>query len=219
MSDNAVNTKVILAEQVSDVENWSLPEVAPGDHDASTCPGPLTARQLEELYQQARNDGFTAGRKEGLDAGRKESAARAMQLDAILQTLATPLEELDDAVEQQLVTLIITSTRHLVRRELRTDPGEILAVVREALGVLPVAARNVRLHLHPDDAELVRATLPVSGNEQTWAIAEDPMLTRGGCRVSSDTSQIDATVESRLNAVIASIFGAGRQSDLAPEAE
>lgn len=218
MADNTA-TKVILAEQISDVENWSLPEVVPGDHDGSSGPGPVTARQLEELYQQARNDGFAAGMKEGLEAGQKEGVARAMQLDAILKTLAQPLEELDETVEQQLVSLVITATRHLVRRELRTDPGEILAAVREAMAVLPVAARNVRLHLHPDDAELVRATLPVSGKEQSWTIVEDPVLSRGGCRVSSETSQIDATVENRLNAVIASIFGAGRETDVAPEAD
>jgi len=216
MSENSSNARVILAEQVAEVENWSIPEVVPGAQASSSGPGPVTARQLEELYQQARDDGFAAGRKEGLETGQKESVARIMQLDAILQTLAQPLEDLDEAVEQQLVTLVITATRHLVRRELRTDPGEILATVREAMGVLPVAARNVRLHLHPDDAELMRATLPVSGNEQSWTIVEDPVLARGGCRVSSETSQIDATVENRLNAVIASIFGAGRESDLGP---
>ena len=36
---------------------------------------------------------------------------------------------------------------------------------------------------------------------------------RGGCKVLTDTSQIDASVESRLNAVIASVLGGQRKAD------
>ena len=38
-------------------------------------------------------------------------------------------------------------------------------------------------------------------------------LSRGGCRVSTDTSRIDATVENRVNAVIAEVLGGERDVD------
>jgi flagellar assembly protein FliH len=44
-------------------------------------------------------------------------------------------------------------------------------------------------------------------------IVADPLQTRGGCRVLTDTSQIDASVEARLNAVIAHVLGGERSSD------
>ncbi len=49
--------------------------------------------------------------------------------------------------------------------------------------------------------------------EQAMQIVEDPVQNRGGCRVFTDTSQIDSTVESRLNAVIAKVLGGQRSSD------
>jgi flagellar assembly protein FliH len=69
----------------------------------------------------------------------------------------------------------------------------------------------VRLHLHPDDAALVRETLSPAEGEHAWVIVEDPLLTRGGCTVSTDNSKIDATAESRLQALIISVAGDERR--------
>ncbi len=47
----------------------------------------------------------------------------------------------------------------------------------------------------------------------TWRIQDDPTLTRGGCRVETNTSSIDASVERRLGAVIAKVLGDERKED------
>ena len=58
---------------------------------------------------------------------------------------------------------------------------------------------------------MVRERLAVPGGEQrAWTLVEDPTLSRGGCLVRSDTSQIDARFESRVNAVLASALGEQR---------
>ena len=213
MPDKNITSKVIPGEQIADIESWAIPEVQSRAQVKRADRDSLTARQLEELYENARTQGFAAGQREALEAGQRELAARVMELDAILRTLSRPLADLDDTVEQNFVTLAMTLARHIVRREIRTDPGQVLGAVREAMGILPLAVRNVRLHLHPEDAALVRDTLCLTVGERTWELVEDPVVSRGGCRVSSDSSQIDATVEARLNAVFAAVFGAGRESD------
>jgi flagellar assembly protein FliH len=81
--------------------------------------------------------------------------------------------------------------------------------------VLPVAARNVRLALHPEDAALIREALSVGDDNQHIQLIEDPVQSRGGCKVLTDTSQIDASVESRLNAIIANVLGGLRSTDAA----
>jgi flagellar assembly protein FliH len=206
-------SKIIPKEELSGIESWSLPEVSlPAQREAAARP--LTARQIEELQQQAREEGFQQGRREGLEAGRKEILARVHELESLMQTLARPLEQLDGQIEQELVSLALAVARQLVRRELKADPGQVLAVLREAMAALPVAARNVRLHLHPEDAALVREALALNDAERGWKIVEDPVLTRGGCKVSSDTSQIDASVERRLQTAIANVLGGERESDV-----
>jgi flagellar assembly protein FliH len=93
---------------------------------------------------------------------------------------------------------------------LRTDPTQIIGIVRETVLLLPASARGVRVVLHPEDASLVRQRLPVNGPDQAWSISEDPVLARGDCRVFTEFAQIDARVESRLSEAIAALLGEER---------
>jgi flagellar assembly protein FliH len=182
-------------------DTWNAPAMGGGGH--------MTAKQLEEVQKQAYDEAYARG----LEEGKKAMQARGARLDALMVALNTPFEELDQQVEDELVNLTIAIVRQLVRRELRTDPGQVVAVVREAVAALPVVARNIRLHLHPEDAQLVREALSVSENEKHWRIVDDPVLTRGGCRVVTENSQVDATLETRLAQIVSSVFGGERAED------
>ena len=130
-----------------------------------------------------------------------------------MAALAKPLSQVDEEIEQSLVALSVAMARQLVRRELKTSEGEIVNAVRESLGVLPVASRNVALFLHPEDVAIVSAALGVPGSESGWQIFDDPSMTRGGCREETETSRIDATVERRLANVVAQVLGGDRSED------
>ena len=210
--------KIISGKNMSEARSWHPPTMdgGAGSAGAALNANLLTAAQIEKVQQQAYEEAYAAGLEEGKAAGLEQATHHAKQLDRLLRALGKPFEELDDQVEQELVTLSIALVRQLVRRELRADPGQVIAVVREAMGLLPVASRNIRVHLHPEDAALVREALPVSDEERSWAIVEDPVLSRGGCKVSTDYSQVDASLESRLVQFFAQVFGGERGSDRKP---
>ncbi|MCG8429176.1 MAG: flagellar assembly protein FliH [Chromatiales bacterium] len=204
------------------IESWMPPSVMGGEQDVDVNEtAPLTAEQLEELQKEAYDEGFEQGKAEGFDFGHKEGLEQARgdaqaltnQFDQLMQTLESPLKILDDQVEQSLVDLVISMVRQLVRREMKIDPGQIIGVVREALSILPIASRNVRVVLHPEDAVMVRKVYEMTENEMGWEIIEDPVLARGGCRVVTETSQVDATLESRLAALIAPLLGDERETE------
>ena len=184
---------------------WDVPSID------GTAGRQMTAGALEDLQKEAYDEAFERGQKEGLAAGSEELQQRIDRLDSLLRAMALPFDELDESVEKQLVELAMTVARQLFRRELRLDPAHVIGVVREAIGLLPIASRDVRVHLHPDDASLVRESLsPVEG-ERAWSIVEDPLIDRGGCKVATVNSQVDAQSQTRLNAVINSITGDERR--------
>jgi len=210
-------SKIIPQAELSEYERWVLPSVQSSSRAAPSGLGLganlLTAGQIEQVQRQAYEEGFALGRREGLASGQVELHAQVQRLDQMMRALSAPFEGLDQQVEQELLLLTTTMLRQLVRRELKSDPGQIVAVVREAMASLPVATRNARLYLHPEDAVLVRDALAISDAERPWRIMEDPVLTRGGCRVITDTSSIDASVETRLAILIATVLGGVRDSD------
>ncbi|QSA98540.1 flagellar assembly protein FliH [Methylococcus sp. EFPC2] len=199
------------------------------EEEVETAPR-LTVEDIEAMQRQAhdeaaalgREEGRAEGYREGYEAGRLEGLAHAetehreqgARLQAILMALDEPLSRVNDEVVDELGALAVAMARQLVRRELRTDPGQIIAVVREALSALPGSGRKVSLHLHPDDAELVRHAMSLDENEHSWRLLEDPLLTRGGCQISTENSRIDASVEKRMAAVVARAFGGEREGDL-----
>ncbi len=208
-------SKLVPKGDAEAFQPWTPPSVDGVQEGAAATPGGmlLTASQIEELQKQAYDEAYQVGLEEGRAAGRQTLQDRVAQFEQLMNALGQPLRDVDERVEQELVSLVIALVRQLVRRELRADPGQVVAVVREAMAVLPAASRSVRVHLHPEDAALVREALSLSQEERSWSVVEDPVQSRGGCRVVTEHSQVDASVESRLTQLIASTFGGERQSD------
>lgn len=191
---------------------WAQPDLSGRATVAAGSAAAPTVRQLEALEEAARAEGLAKGLAEGRAQAQQELQARLAEVEALLDALAQPLHEADAELERQLVDLALAVARQLVRRELRSQPDEVIAAVRQALAVLPAGQRHVRVDLHPDDAALVQAVLkPGDGaHEHAWELREDPTLTRGGCLVRSESAMVDARVETRLGAVIASVLGERR---------
>lgn len=233
--------RTINEDQPESFDAWDLPdfegdeflpafeeereEEAPVEEEA---PPSITAEEIEAIQKQAWDEAYERGKQEGFEFGRREGLnesrlqiqaerdamqAQAAYLQQMLQDLAEPFAALDDEVEEQLVSLSIALVKQLTRREIKTDPGQVIAAVREGLNALPVSARQVRVYLHPEDAALVREAFSLDDVDQTWEVVEEPTLSRGGCRILTDTSRIEATLEARLNALIAQVFGGDRADD------
>jgi flagellar assembly protein FliH len=115
-------------------------------------------------------------------------------------------------VERELLTLAMALARQIVRRELKTDPTQIIGIIRDAIAALPVAAREVRVHLHPEDAAVVRQNLAPTESERAWTMIEDPVMARGGCQITTTTSRIDARLETRLAAILSELMGTERHT-------
>jgi flagellar assembly protein FliH len=212
LSDNT-RTRATAAER------WSLPTVD-GPIIGVDREGPAGTRRSDA----ARQGQLTRGYEAGLNAGRaalqsqiNAVEAQVARLDEILNRLSRPLSAMETEVEQQLVLLALTVGKQLARRELKADPAQITALIREAVGRLPAATRDVRVHLHPDDAAAIAERLATTGQERAWTVVEDPTLTRGGCLVRTENSQIDARLESRVNAMISSMLGEERAGARLPE--
>lgn len=207
-------SKNVIDTQQSAYERWELPDVSVDS--LKNQPKLPTAEEIEQIETAAYNEGLSSGYEAGIKNGQEEINQRCIQLDKIIKFLQRPLDNLDEKVTEQLFQLAMTVTGQLIRRELHTDPGQIVAVVREAMTSLPIAERKINIYLHPEDAILVRDALSLSHDDesQPWKVNEDPLLSRGGCRLQAGQSFIDASVETRLNRIVATLLGGERDSDL-----
>ncbi|HKJ95936.1 MAG TPA: flagellar assembly protein FliH [Gammaproteobacteria bacterium] len=208
------------------VKAWQPPSMESG---APSGPKPkprrpsLSVEQIERLQQQAYDEAFAQGRREGYDAGYAEGMSEGRKhgegegrdlvrrLDGVMRGVADPVAELDNAAERDLAELALILARQIIRRELQAQPGEVMAVIRESVGLLPLSSREISVHLNPDDAAFVRET--VGESENRWRLVEDPALERGGCLVTTSVSRVDATLEKRIGALAVELLGDARRPE------
>lgn len=193
---------IVPKEQLSAYQRWELNSfdgAAPGQKKpAVVLP---TAAQIERIHEQAREESHAAGYQEGKD----QAQAEALRLHALVENLERELQHFDQQVAQDLLTLSLDVARQMVCQALQARPELVLAVVQEAIACLPHFNQHAQLVLHPEDASLVRSRLGEQLSHSGWKILEDTRMERGGCRVETANSQIDATLPTRWQRVLAAI--------------
>ena len=196
---------VLNRDAVAGYQRWEPPQM--GDAQAPAPAEPAahpTVSELEALERQAREEGYAQGLAQGLAEARAQGRERVVRLDAICTQAARPLAELDTTVEQELAQLAVIIARRVIAHELATQPERIADVVRQAATALPSAARELRVRLHPDDVALLRELEAV---ESHWQLVADATLKRGDCVLESGRSRLDATLETRLAALVDAVLG------------
>lgn len=191
--------RVVSREQLQDVQRWAVPAVErPAAIEAAARP---TVAELEAIGEQARGEGYEQGLSEGRRAAHGELQSQLQHLRGLCDALARPLADVDAAVERQLAELATLVARGVLQAELCLQPERILKVVRKAIGALPAATARIDISVHPQSAALLRDGLD-EAQERGWHIVEDAQLKPGDCRISGADSRIDASIETRLTAMI-----------------
>lgn len=230
---------LIRARDVGGFDVWSLPSFDPHVPEPEPEPEeelpemeevpleevqPLTLKEVESIRQEAYNEGFAVGEKEGFHSTtlkvRQEAdvalTAKLRALESLMLNLFDPIAEQDTQIEKSLVGLVQHIAKQVIQRELAIDSSQIEHVMREALKLLPLGVGNVRLYINPQDFELVKALR--ERHEETWRIVEDAALLPGGCRVETEHSRIDATIETRISQIMAKLFDQLHEQALHPAA-
>ena len=216
-SDDLYTTQhanVLSAEELANAyERWEVPRVVSVSDVEAENTNPLTVEALEAVQQAAQEEGFKLGYDEGfqqgheagLKAGETDILQQAQQWKALIDSLNNPLKSVDSIVEQDLLSMISLLVRQMVYHELEQKPEMVLTAVREALAVLPVNDRQLKVYLNPEDMELVKNGLKLD-EDTGWQWYEDPVVSRGGAKLVTADTTIDATVETRLNNLISRLL-------------
>lgn len=211
----------VTIEELADYQRWQAPHVVSVD-DAKDKPYAfLTVEDIDALQKQAQQEGYkagfeqgqAAGHQAGLESGKLDVDNQLTSLRQILDTLNTPLENLDSEMERDIVALVTTVARQVIRREIKAEPEHVIGAVRAALAVLPINDRKIKIMLHPQDTELVKKGLFLDDDDDRWRWVDDPTLSRGSCRLETANTLIDASVESRIESVVNKLLGGERTDD------
>jgi flagellar assembly protein FliH len=205
----ALSNRIIPKESLSQLRRAELGDLAGPNprtrpvqarSEAPAAPDP-------SLLALAREEGH----REGLEQGRREAEALLDAERAALGELSNGLALLMNDFEQSLATDVLSLSLELakliVRHSVKVKPDLVLSVLREAVSSLPGVDQQTTIHLHPSDASLLRnlAENDKTFRELPWKIVEDMHVERGGCRLDTATTEVDATLETRWRRIIGAL--------------
>jgi flagellar assembly protein FliH len=208
-----------------EIETWSPPTISDGGHmvfaetRAVAKPQPEPS-EAELTRKQAYDDGFTSGKKAGFETGRTEGMAagkelavaaahsdmkpKLIELNNLLTSLTHSLNEEDYKLEKTLMELVEQIACTVIHKELSLDRASLMKVIKETISALPPSKDSIKIHLNPLDKPFADDAVEVGG--ENWRVIVDEDITRGGCKIESEHSEADMTVESRIASVLEQLY-------------
>jgi flagellar assembly protein FliH len=151
------------------------------------------------LRAKAVKDGFAEGLRR---AGEESAASLAPAMEALRSALDEAVSARDaivDSAEARATQLALAIAEKVVAGALEVAPERVVDVVRGALrGMLD--GERIVVCVHPDDVELVRS----AGSELADAHIEiyaERRVARGGAVVRTSVGEVDAQIQTKLDAV------------------
>lgn len=161
----------------------------------------------EAGFAEGREQGYHDGLEQGRETGRKELDAERdallAHMNALLQGMQQALEQAETDIGDALVDVALATGLRLAGEAIEKRPEQILERVHELLREEPLFGGRPRLWLHPEDLALVESRLADELAAAGWKAVPDASMQRGGCRLTGSEGELDATRETRWQALLA----------------
>lgn len=188
-----------------------------GDEENALSEEQKLQQQLAQLQMQAHEQGYNAGMNEGRSAGHAEgyqegltqgleqglSQAQQQQapIHARMQQLVSEfqytLDALDSVIASRLMQMALEAARQVIGHTPAVDNSALIKQIQALLQQEPLFSGKPQLRVHPDDLQRVEEMLGATLSLHGWRLRGDPTLHPGGCKVSADEGDLDASVATR----------------------
>ncbi|HIE1063062.1 TPA: flagellar assembly protein FliH [Serratia marcescens] len=156
-------------------------------------------------YADGQQKGYEAGFQSGLEEGRQQGLLEAQQqqqpLTAHWQQLVTEfqhtLDALDSVIASRLMQLALTAAKQVLGQPPVCDGTALLAQIQQLIQQEPMFNGKPQLRVHPDDYPRVEQQLGVTLSLHGWRLLADGELHPGGCKVSAEEGDLDASLATR----------------------
>ncbi|WCG81867.1 flagellar assembly protein FliH [Pectobacterium sp. A5351] len=167
----------------------------------------------DNAMQQAREAGFAQGHQQGYDAGYQEGLAKGQQqglqntlqqqqpLIEQMQNMVTEfqqtLDTLDSVIPARLMQLALTAAKQILGQPPVCDGNALLGQIQQLIQQEPMFSGKTQLRVHPSDLERVEQYLGPTLSLHGWRLLADSQLHPGGCKVSAEEGDLDASLATR----------------------
>ena len=186
-----------------DIIPYKMPLLEKKGKNTSDAESALSFNQrVETIEREAYEKGFEAGEKAGFALGEQKALVLIEKLEIILREITSLKETLTKELEPQIVELVFSIARKIIRKELAMNPDEIVATTKEALTRLGKTGQ-ITIKIHPFLSDLFMKCKPELTDIYPDIIFDiDPSVAQDGSVVIGPTEDIITDVDEQLKNLI-----------------
>ena len=158
-------------------------------------------RQSESIQAEAYRAGFDQGERAGEKLAMQKLEPMLQSFRELTEAVMGERENTIRMYEQDLIKVAYAIATEVLKTTIQLHPEVVAEVVEAALAKIS-KAQEATLRVSPYDKQLIEHQMRKLKGE-SWPpanmkVVADESIGRGGCRITTDTGDIDATLETQL---------------------
>lgn len=147
--------------------------------------------------EEGRKTGFQQGLEQGLAEAKQQQAPVHARMQQLVSEFQYTLDALDSVIASRLMQMALEAARQVIGETKGIDNTALIKQIQSLLQQEPLFSGKPQLRVHPDDLQRVEEMLGATLSLHGWRLRGDPSLHQGGCKVSADEGDLDASVATR----------------------
>lgn len=151
--------------------------------------------------QRGYDEGYQTGLAEGRQQGAQEEKQQQEKLTEQMQQMVTEfqqtLDSLDSVITARLMQMALTAAKQVLGQAPVCDGTALLNQIQQMIQQEPLFSGKPNLRVHPSDMERVEKQLGPTLAQHGWRLLADNQLHPGGCKVSAEDGDLDASIATR----------------------
>ncbi|WBM72165.1 flagellar assembly protein FliH [Buttiauxella sp. WJP83] len=147
--------------------------------------------------EEGRKAGFQQGLEQGLAEAKQQQAPVHARMQQLVSEFQYTLDALDSVIASRLMQMALEAARQVIGESKGIDNSALIKQIQTLLQLEPLFSGKPQLRVHPDDLQRVEEMLGATLSLHGWRLRGDPSLHQGGCKVSADEGDLDASVATR----------------------
>lgn len=198
-----VSNRVIARDRLVGVQPWTI-----GGLDGAAGAKPAEDRRVRAEHLPTVDEVAAIGKQaydEGYQAGLAEARDSNERLAALVAGIADSVGRMERDMAQTLVKVAVDLARQVVRESIVVRPEILVPLVSEALSGIARTVDPGAVYVHPADLPIVEERMNEALQHAGWRAFGDETVERGGCRLEFAGGQVDATIATRWERVMAQL--------------
>ena len=151
----------------------------------------------QQGYDAGFQAGYQAGQQQGLEAAQAQQQPLTDQWQAMVTDFQQTLDSLDSVIASRLMQLALTAAKQILGQAPQCDGAALLSQIQQLIQQEPMFSGKPQLRVNPQEYDRVEQQLGVTLSLHGWRLVADPQIHRGGCKVSAEDGDLDASLATR----------------------